>query len=348
MKELTPKGIAIRVGVLTALVVVVSLLFCELFFACNPPFYLYIFLFLVTLSTGYFGFLFALEKFIYRKIKLIYRTIHNQKLKKDGEIDELNINENIIQKVQQDVLNWAKTNQKEITRLKTSENYRREFVGNVSHELKTPIFNIQGYLLTLIEGGMDDPNINKDYLIKANNSVERMIAIIEDLDEITKLESGRLSLKIEKTDIVDLVKEVVDSLEERIKKSDVTVKIQHQDKPIRVMADARKISQVLINLIINAIKYGKPSGTIRIKFFDMHENILVEVADDGEGIEAQHLPRLFERFYRTDKGRARENGGSGLGLSIVKHIVEAHQQTINVRSTVGVGSTFSFTLKKAK
>ena len=348
MKELTPKGIAIRVAFLIATIVVASLLIGLLFFDCNLPIYLFFLLFIITLLTGYFGFLYALEKFIYRKIKLIYRTIHNQKLKKDGEIDEININENIIQKVQQDVLDWAKTNQQEITRLKTSENYRREFVGNVSHELKTPIFNIQGYLLTLIEGGMDDPTINKDYLVKANNSVERMIDIIEDLDEITKLESGRLSMKIEKTDIVEVVKEVVDSLEERINKVGVTVKIQTQDKPIWVMADARKISQVLINLIINAIKYGKINGTIRIKFFDMHDNILIEVADDGEGIEAHHLPRLFERFYRTDKGRARENGGSGLGLSIVKHIVEAHKQTINVRSTVGVGSTFSFTLKKAK
>jgi len=348
MKELTPKGIAIRVAFLIATIVVASLFIGLLFFDCNLPFYLFIVLFIITLLTSYFGFLYALEKFIYRKIKLIYRTIHNQKLKKDGEIEDLNFSDNIIQKVQQDVLDWAKTNQQEITRLKTSENYRREFVGNVSHELKTPIFNIQGYLLTLIEGGMDDPTINKDYLVKANNSVERMIDIIEDLDEITKLESGRLSMKIEKTEIVEVVKEVVDSLEERINKAGVTVKIQTQDKPIWVMADARKISQVLINLIINAIKYGKINGTIRIKFFDMHDNILIEVADDGEGIEAHHLPRLFERFYRTDKGRARENGGSGLGLSIVKHIVEAHKQTINVRSTVGVGSTFSFTLKKAK
>jgi len=348
MKELTPKGIAIRVAFLIATITVASLFIGLLFFDCNRPFYLFLLLFIITLLTSYFGFLYALEKFIYRKIKLIYRTIHNQKLKKDGEIEDLNFSDNIIQKVQQDVLDWAKTNQQEITRLKTSENYRREFVGNVSHELKTPIFNIQGYLLTLIEGGMDDPTINKDYLVKANNSVERMIDIIEDLDEITKLESGRLSMKIDKTDIVEIVKEVVDSLEERISKAGVTVKIQNQEKPIWVMADARKISQVLINLIINAIKYGKINGTIRIKFFDMHDNILIEVADDGEGIEAHHLPRLFERFYRTDKGRARENGGSGLGLSIVKHIVEAHKQTINVRSTVGVGSTFSFTLKKAK
>ena len=348
MKELTPKGVAIRVAFLIASTVVTSLFIGLLFFDCNLPIYLFLLLFIITLLTSYFGFLYALEKFIYRKIKLIYRTIHNQKLKKDGEIEDLDFSNNIIQKVQQDVLDWAKTNQQEITRLKTSENFRREFVGNVSHELKTPIFNIQGYLLTLIEGGMDDPNINKDYLVKANNSVERMIDIIEDLDEITKLESGRLSMKIEKTDIVEVVKEVVDSLEERINKAEVTVKIQNQEKPIWVMADARKITQVLVNLIINAIKYGKPNGTIRIKFFDMHDNILVEVADDGEGIEAQHLPRLFERFYRTDKGRARENGGSGLGLSIVKHIVEAHKQTINVRSTVGVGSTFSFTLKKAK
>lgn len=348
MKELTPKGIAIRVAFLIASTVVTSLFIGLLFFDCNLPFYLFLLLFIITLLTSYFGFLYALEKFIYRKIKLIYRTIHNQKLKKDGEIEDLDFSDNIIQKVQQDVLDWAKTNQQEITRLKTSENFRREFVGNVSHELKTPIFNIQGYLLTLIEGGMDDPNINKDYLVKANNSVERMIDIIEDLDEITKLESGRLSMKIEKTDIVEVVKEVVDSLEERINKAGVTVKIQNQEKPIWVMADARKITQVLVNLIINAIKYGNPNGTIRIKFFDMHDNILVEVADNGEGIEAHHLPRLFERFYRTDKGRARENGGSGLGLSIVKHIVEAHKQTINVRSTVGIGSTFSFTLKKAK
>lgn len=348
MKELTPKGIAIRVAFLIATIVVASLFIGLLFFDCNLPIYLFFLLFIITVLTGYFGFLYALEKFIYRKIKLIYRTIHNQKLKKDGEIEDFNFSDNIIQKVQQDVLDWAKTNQQEITRLKTSENFRREFVGNVSHELKTPIFNIQGYLLTLIEGGMDDPTINKDYLVKANNSVERMIDIIEDLDEITQLESGRLSMKIDKTDIVELVKEVLDSLEERIEKAGVTVKIQNEDKPTWVMADARKISQVLINLIINAIKYGKTNGTIRIKFFDMHDNILIEVADDGEGIEAHHLPRLFERFYRTDKGRARENGGSGLGLSIVKHIIEAHKQTINVRSTVGVGSTFSFTLKKAK
>lgn len=348
MKELTPKGIAIRVAFLIAIIVVVSLFIGLLFFEYNLPFYLFLLLFILTLLTSYFGFLYALEKFIYRKIKLIYRTIHNQKLKKDGEVDKLTFSDDIIHKVQQDVLDWAKTNQQEITRLKNSENFRREFVGNVSHELKTPIFNIQGYLLTLIEGGLDDPTINKDYLVKANNSVERMINIIEDLDEITELESGSLSMKIDKTNIVELIKEIVYSLEDIINKAGVTLKIQNQEKPIWVMADTRKISQVLTNLIINAVKYGKPSGTIRIKFFDMHDNILVEVADDGEGIEAHHLPRLFERFYRTDKGRARENGGSGLGLSIVKHIVEAHKQTINVRSTVGIGSTFSFTLKKAK
>jgi len=273
MKELTPKGIAIRVAFLIATITVASLFIGLLFFDCNLPFYLFLLLFIITLLTSYFGFLYALEKFIYRKIKLIYRTIHNQKLKKDGEIEDLNFSDNIIQKVQQDVLDWAKTNQQEITRLKTSENYRREFVGNVSHELKTPIFNIQGYLLTLIEGGMDDPTINKDYLVKANNSVERMIDIIEDLHEITKLERARLSMKIDKKDIVELVKQVVDSLEERINKTDVTVKIQNQDKPIWVMDDARKIRKVLFCLTIKAIKYGKINGTIRIKFFDMHNNI---------------------------------------------------------------------------
>ncbi|PJC63293.1 MAG: two-component sensor histidine kinase [Flavobacteriales bacterium CG_4_9_14_0_2_um_filter_32_27] len=357
MKELTPKGIAIRVAFLLSFLVVIVLGMVLISNQLFLSIYYYFLFFVITLAISYFGFLLALEKFIYKKIKLIYRTIHNQKLKKEisntnklffSEDIALNKDKDIINQVQQDVLDWVKTNQQEISRLKGLETYRREFVGNVSHELKTPIFSIQGYILTLLEGGLDDPTINKDYLIKANNSVERMIAIIEDLDEITKLESGRLAMKIEKIDIVQLVKDVVDSLEDRAKTAHVSIKIQKEVKSIWVMADYGKICQVMVNLIVNAIKYGKEEGEIQIKFFDMHDTILIEVADEGEGIEAHHLPRLFERFYRTDKGRARQNGGSGLGLSIVKHIIEAHQQTVNVRSSTGVGSTFSFTLEKAK
>lgn len=357
MKELTPKGIAIRVAFLLSFLVVIVLGMVLISNQLFLSIYYYFLFFVITLAISYFGFLFALEKFIYKKIKLIYRTIHNQKLKKEisntnklffSEDIALNKDKDIINQVQQDVLDWVKINQQEISRLKGLETYRREFVGNVSHELKTPIFSIQGYLLTLLEGGLNDPTINIDYLTKANNSVERMIAIIEDLDEITKLESGRLAMKKEKINIVSLVKDVILSLEDKAKESNVTLAFLDDSKPIWVMADYEKISQVMVNLIVNSIKYGKVEGTVQIKFFDMHDMLLIEVADEGEGIEAHHLPRLFERFYRTDKGRARQNGGSGLGLSIVKHIIEAHQQTINVRSSVGVGSTFSFTLEKAK
>lgn len=348
MNELTPKSIAIRIAFLVSAVFCVVLGIFSVVFRFSLPFYIYFLLFTITIIIGYFGFLFALEKFIYRKIKLIYKTIHRQKLKKDKTVNEFSLNKDIIKQVQQDVLDWAKTNQEEITRLQEVEIYRREFVGNVSHELKTPIFNIQGYLLTLLEGGLEDPTINKEYLLRANNSVERMITLIEDLDEISKLESGRLTMKIEKINIVELTQEVIASLEENAKTNNIKIKLLNAEKPIWVMADYSKISQVMVNLIVNSIRYSEAGGTIQIKFFDMHDTVLVEVADKGEGIEAHHLPRLFERFYRTDKGRARESGGSGLGLSIVKHIIDAHQQTVNVRSSVGVGSTFSFTLQKAK
>lgn len=348
MNELTPKSIAIRIAFLVSAVFCITLGILSLAFRFSLPFYIYFLLFTITIIIGYVGFLFALEKFIYRKIKLIYKTIHRHKLKKEKTVNQLSLNKDIVKQVQQDVLDWAKTNQEEITRLQEVEIYRREFVGNVSHELKTPIFNIQGYLLTLLEGGLEDPTINKDYLLRANNSVERMITLIEDLDEISKLESGRLTMKIEKINIVELTQEVIASLEENAKTNNIKIKLLNAEKPIWVMADYSKISQVMVNLIVNSIRYSSVGSTVQIKFFDMHDTVLVEVSDIGEGIEAQHLPRLFERFYRTDKGRARESGGSGLGLSIVKHIIGAHQQTVNVRSSVGVGSTFSFTLQKAK
>ena len=292
---------------------------------------------------SYVAFRIAVERFIYKKIKVIYRTIHNLKLKKVDSSKEFNLTQ-----IQTEVEDWDKLNKEEIDRLKGLENYRREFVGNLSHELKTPIFNIQGYLLTLLEGGLEDPNINVNYLEKASKSVERMISLIEDLDDISKLESGVIEMDIEKVDLVKLITEVISSLELKANNNNISISfLEMPSKPIWVNIDANGINQVLVNLIVNSIKYGKENGETLIRFFDMHENILVEVADNGRGIAAEHLPRLFERFYRIDKSRARESGGTGLGLSIVKHIIEAHSQTINVRSTVDVGSTFSFTLKKA-
>ena len=296
----------------------------------------------VSFIASYIGFKIAVDRFIYKKIKVIYRTIHDLKLKKVDDSKEFSLTQ-----IQMDVEDWDKLNKEEIDRLKGLENYRREFVGNLSHELKTPIFNIQGYLLTLLEGGLHDPKINVNYLERASKSVDRMISFIEDLDDISKLESGMIELDVEKTDLVKLIKEVISSLE--VKAQNCNVKLTFVDlptKPIWVNIDKDGINQVLVNLIVNSIKYGKENGETLIKLFDMDQNMLIEVADNGQGIEKQHLSRLFERFYRVDKSRARLSGGTGLGLSIVKHIIEAHNQTINVRSTPEVGSTFSFTLKK--
>lgn len=215
--------------------------------------------------------------------------------------------------------------------------YRREFLGNISHELKTPIFNIQGYILTLLDGGLEDPNINKDYLQRSEKSVNRLIAIVDDLEEISKLESGEVKLNEVNFDIAELAKDVADFLEMKARKNNSCVLVEKQGfKTVMVYADKKRLRQVFINLIENAIKYGdKEDNKIQVRFFDMDENILVEVKDNGPGIAEESLPRIFERFYRTDKGRSRDMGGTGLGLAIVKHIIEAHDQTISARSKLG-------------
>ena len=345
MKELTPNNIALRISFLVAVVVAVVLFSVQYLFyevrivpiVITIPF---------SFLASYIGFRIAVEKFIYRKIKLIYKTIH--KLKKSKEKDSLNLSTDVLSQVQSEVEDWDQLNKKEIERLRGLESYRREFVGNVAHELKTPIFNIQGYILTLLEGALDDPEINQKYLEKANKSVDRMIALIDDLDEITRLESGSIKMSVSKFNIVELTKDVVNALEMKSEEKGIELNIIDKTmKPVFVNADKDRINQVLVNLLVNSIRYGKENGETQIRFHDMHDNILVEVSDDGVGIAEEHLPRLFERFYRTDKGRARDAGGTGLGLSIVKHIIEAHNQTINVRSMVDVGSTFSFTLEKA-
>jgi two-component system phosphate regulon sensor histidine kinase PhoR len=265
-----------------------------------------------------------------------------------GSRIELDLKKDIISEMNEEVAQWAKEHRSEIEELKKLENYRREFIGNVSHELKTPLFNIQGYILTLIDGAMNDPVINKEYLLRTEKNIERMISVVEDLEVISRLETGEFELDMSVIDIVSLAKEVIDLLDTKSKKKGNLLFFREEySKPIYVKADKERIRQVLINLVDNSIKYGKEKGKTKVSFFDMDENILVEVSDDGIGIESKDLPRIFERFYRVDKSRSREQGGSGLGLAIVKHILEAHQQTINVRSSPGVGTTFAFTLKKA-
>ncbi|MEA1898794.1 MAG: ATP-binding protein [Bacteroidota bacterium] len=297
---------------------------------------------------SYMIFLYTLQKFIYRKIKLIYKTISEHKFSTTENPGIKNIEKNTIEEVEQEVLKWTGNKTKEIERLKELELYRKEFLGNVSHELKTPIFNIQGYIETLIDGGVDDEKIKMLYLQRASRNVERLSKIIEDLEMISMIESGVQQLAYEKFDIYSLALEVIDSLKLLAERSDIQTGFKTGSKSgIMVYADKEKVRQVFSNLIANSIKYGNRGGQTQIGLYDMEKNILVEVSDNGIGIENQHLSRLFERFYRVDKGRTKEQGGTGLGLSIVKHIIESHRQTVNVRSTPGEGSTFGFTLRKA-
>ena len=302
-----------------------------------------------TFILSFFLFQYTVERFIYRKIKLIYKNIHQLKLKKGQKPKSVDLNTDIISEVNKDVEAWAKDQKEEIEYLKNLENYRREFLGNVSHELKTPIFNIQGYIMTLLEGGLEDDKVNRTYLERAEKSVERMVNIVEDLEIITQFESGQLILHKEKFDIVELARDTMTGIQYSAEKSNVKLVFKDiYDKPIPVKADREAIQKVISNLLVNSIKYSKPIGETKVSFYDMDENILIEVSDNGIGIAQEHIPRLFERFYRVDRSRSRDIGGTGLGLSIVKHIIEAHNQTINVRSTVGIGTTFGFTLSKAK
>jgi len=292
---------------------------------------------------------FILEKYIYEKIRPIYKTILSTRSQRLPLASNRSERKDMIEHVDQQVRQWGKENKAELEELRKLEAYRREYIGNISHELKTPIFNIQGYVLTLLDGGLEDPSINRDYLLKTEKSIERMIAIVQDLEMISKLESGQLKLEEEEFNIVNLAREVIEYLGDKAKKRKVTLKLSRPyDRPIRVKADRNRIRQVLTNLVDNSVVYGNKKGVTSISFFDMDDHVLVEVTDDGDGIAPEELPRLFERFYRTDKARSTEKGGSGLGLAIVKHIIEAHKQTINVRSTLGVGTTFAFTLPRAK
>ena len=298
---------------------------------------------------AYFAISFIIRKYIIDRIKPIYNTIRDLPLS-GSKMDEKQLDPNsLLLGVKYEVEEWARTQLKEIERLKELEKYRKDFVGNVSHELKTPIFNIQGYVLTLLEGGLDDPKINKLYLKRTEKSIDRMISIVEDLESITKLESGELKLNITRFDIVKTAEEVIEMEMWQANENKINLQIINRpEKPVFVKADKKRILEVLTNLVVNGIKYGKKKGNVNISFHDLEDNIIVEVSDDGIGIEKKDLPRIFERFFRVDKSRSREQGGTGLGLSIVKHIIEAHNQSINVRSLVDKGTTFNFTLEKAK
>ncbi len=310
----------------------------------------YVVLFFVALAVFFAIFLvifYSFNSFIFEKIKPIYKTIQNvsfdeSRLKRDLE------EKDIMQDVQNDVMRWAKVKTKEISQLRQLEKYRREFLGNVSHELKTPIFNIQGYILTLLDGGLDDENINRHYLERTEKSVNRLISIVNDLESISRLESGELKLDIQRFDIVKLLEECIEDQHMLRKEKKIKFKpVKSYEKSVLVMADRERMREAIENLLINSIKYGKKNGYTGIEVLNMEDNVMVEISDNGIGISEKDLPRIFERFFRTDKSRSREMGGTGLGLSIVKHILEAHNQTINVQSILDEGTSFSFTLRKA-
>ncbi len=289
---------------------------------------------------------YRVERFIYKRVKKIYddlTLLESTSLRQQPITTDMGT-------LTKEIDKYARDKKIEIETLKVREEYRKEFIGNVSHELKTPLFTVQGYIDTLLDGGIEDEKIRKKYLQRASKGVERLTYIIKDLDMITKLEVGDLSLNKEKFDIVKLVQNVFELFEMKAAKKRITLTFDMEySEPIMVYADVERIQQVLTNLIVNSIKYGREKGTTEVSIENLIKNkAIIRVTDNGEGIKKENLPRLFERFYRVDKSGSRKEGGSGLGLSIVKHIIEAHEEKMYVESELGVGSEFSFTLEKVE
>ena len=300
----------------------------------------------LTFLTSFIILQIRIEKFIYRRIKKIYDDVA---LLESSSLASGTITTDM-RTLTAEIEKFAKDKKIEIDTLKIREEYRKDFIGNVSHELKTPLFTVQGYILTLLDGAQDDKNLRKKYLQRAAKGVDRLIYIIKDLDLITKLEVGDLNLEPEDFDIVNLIESVFELLEMKAAKKKIALTFDMNYKnPILVRGDKEKIQQVITNLLVNSIKYGNIDGTTEISVENLIQNkVIVRITDNGEGIPSQHVPRLFERFFRVDKSGSRSEGGSGLGLSIVKHIIEAHNEKIFVESEIGVGSEFSFTLEKSK
>lgn len=345
MKRFSSRILAIYISLVTTVIMVIgTFLISQQRFSDQ-----WVFIVAGSLGTAvliYLVIFFMLQKLIIDRINPIYKTIHNTNISQK-ELKKTFEKKDIFHEVKSDVINWALKRKDEIAELKKMEEYRKEFLGNVMHELKTPIFNIQGYVLTLIDGGLEDPNINRLYLERTEKSINRLISIVEDLESISRLESGELKLEIDKCDIRKVIEESFEIHEMLAKNMEIKLKFDKiYDKPIYIQGDRNRLLEAVNNLIVNSIKYGKKKGQTLVSFHDMGDNILVEITDNGIGIAENKIPRLFERFFRVDKGRSREQGGTGLGLSIVKHVIEAHSQTINVSSHINEGSSFAFTLTK--
>lgn len=344
-KNLSPQ----QLSALTALVLSVPVAIAV--FAVRPDWWIAPVTFIIMFLFSFALISYALQTFIYRKIKLIYKLIYQTKASKREEFYYKNIlPQKGIDEVREDVEKWAIQRKEEIELLQQNEAYRKEFLQNLSHELKTPIFAIQGYVDTLLGGALENPEVNKKFLASTSRNVDRLVNLVDDLDEISKLESGEQLMFQQNFVIQDLLKEVYESLTIKAEEKGIKCIIKKGcEQPLAVYADKEKIRQVFINLIDNAIKYGKQNGEVESSFYRIDgKRVLIEISDNGSGIAEEHLPRIFERFYRTDLARSRKVGGSGLGLAICKHIIEAHGQAIHVRSKIDVGTTFGFTLPKKK
>jgi two-component system phosphate regulon sensor histidine kinase PhoR len=306
----------------------------------------------IIIFIGSYGLIsFTLERFIYRKIKLIYKFIYQTKAsKKEETYYQYILPQKSIDEVREDVEEWAEKQVEEIEMLKRNEQFRKEFLQNLAHEVKTPVFAIQGYVDTLLQGALENPEVNRPFLEKTSRNIDRLVNLINDLDEISKLERGEQVIYKQNFIIQDLVKEVFESLSIKAEQKNIRYSIKKGcESPLTVFADKEKIRQVILNLVENSIKYGKYGGTITASMYITDEkHVLVEISDDGIGMAERHLSRIFERFYRTEEGRSLDITGSGLGLAICKHIIEAHGQTIHARSTEHVGTTIGFTLERKK
>lgn len=346
VKNLKPVHLLIGGSALITILTLVVAIILELKFMDFDP----LILFGLPLLSGIFSFsvfYFFIKYFINDRLKMLYRSIRKGEVINEQE-PQFSITDDVIASAEIATKEWTEERNREISKLKEQEAFRREFLGNLAHELKTPVFSIQGYILTLLDGGLEDENVNRSFLERASKATDRMVNILEDLDQITRLEVDDLKIDIRSFDIHELINEVFDSLELMAKEKQITLSFFKEYGAVFVNADRSKIAQVLTNLLVNSLFYGNSGGHSTIRIDSMDDLVTIEVSDDGPGIEAAHLPRLFERFYRVEKSRNRNEGGTGLGLAIVKHIIESHGQTISVRSTVGIGSTFAFSLDRSK
>jgi len=305
--------------------------------------------FFISFSVSYLLIFVVLEFLIFREINKIYKLMGKLKKKELSAIGREKSNAlNPLKKINEDIYSFADLKQKEIDELKKIEAFRKEFIADVSHELKTPIFAAQGFVHTLLDGAVNDKTVRTKFLKKAAKSLDGLDVLVQDLLTLSHIETGQIKMHFENIDLYKLTEEVFEQFEDKADKRDVRLRIEDPGHKVIVHADWQRISQVMTNLISNAIKHSFDGSEVVVSFDINKKNVVISIRDQGEGISHEHLHRIFERFYRVDKSRSREKGGTGLGLAIVKHILEGHNSKAEVESTVGKGSTFSFKLPRAK